>query len=123
MHKVDPGLSSGEMVARLMGFLRLPTTWQEMLKVSVTYCSASLTFGDDVLANVSSIDHQQNSTVIKCPENLTLDRIPVDFKATRTVSAGQSLQYQQSKMELLHIDMEPTSKVRKFSFMYYASSK
>lgn len=111
MHKVDPGLNNGEMVARLMGFLRLPSTWQEMLNVCVSFCSASLLFADDVIANISAID-QKNCSSVKCPDNLTLDRIPVDFKARKMISVGQSLQYQQSKMELLHYkDMEDAPKV------------
>lgn len=111
---MDPGLTNGEMVGRLMGFLRLPLTWQEMLNVCVSYCSASLSFADDVIANISAVD-QKNCTSIKCPDNFSLDRIPVDFKARKAISAGQSLQYQQSKMELLHYkDMEDAPKVRSF---------
>lgn len=100
------------MVARLQGFLRLPATWQEMLNVCVSYCSASLLSSDDVIANISAID-QKNCSSVKFPDTLVLDRIPVDFKARKVISAGQSLQYQQSKMELLHYkDMEDAPKVK-----------
>lgn len=115
MHKVDPGLNNGEMVARLMGFLRLPSSWQEMLNVCVSFSSATLLFSDELIANISAID-QKNCTSVKCPENLTLDRIPVDFKARKS-AVGQSLQYQQSKMELLHYkDTEDAPKVIIFCF-------
>lgn len=120
IHKVDPGLANGEMVARLMGFLRLPLAWQEMLNVCVSFCSASLSFVDDVIANISAID-QKNCNSVKFPDNFSMDRITVDFKARKAVTTGQSLQYQQSKMELLHYkDLEDAPKVR--YFIYSAKS-
>lgn len=104
------------MVARLMGFLRLPSSWQEMLNVCVSYCSASLLSSDDVIANITAID-QKNCTSVKFPDHLPLDYIPVDFKARKMISAGQNLQYQQSKMELLHFkDKEDAPKVSKLEF-------
>lgn len=106
------------MVARLMGFLRLPQNWQEMLNVCISFCSATLMLAEDVIANVSAVD-QKNCTSIKWPDNLTLDRIPVDFKSKKMINSGYNSHVQQSKMELLHFkDSDDAPKVKLIKILF-----
>lgn len=93
--------SGGEMVARLVGYLRLPLSWQEMLNVCTSFCSATLFISDTLLANVTA--EQKGCKAVKWMENVTVDRIPIDFKSKKTVNMGShNSHFQQSKMELQH---------------------
>lgn len=90
------------MVARLLGFLRLPPSWQEMLNVCISFCSATLKVSNDVIANVSA--ELKECKIVKWPDNLTLERVTVDFNSKKMVNMGtyNNLHIQQSKMELQH---------------------
>uniref|UniRef100_A0A6P7FBW0 Multiple epidermal growth factor-like domains protein 8 n=1 Tax=Diabrotica virgifera virgifera TaxID=50390 RepID=A0A6P7FBW0_DIAVI len=110
--------SGGEMVARLLGFLRLPSSWQEMLNVCVSFCSATLNLSDHLVANVTP--EVKECKAVKWPDNLTLERIPVDFMAKKIVNvqAAYSVYMQQSKMELLHYkDSDDAPKVFTFEYL------
>lgn len=110
--------SGGEMVARLLGFLRLPTSWQEMLNVCVSYCSATLTLSDYLVANVTP-EVKDGCKAVKLADNFSLDKIPVDFKSRKIVNI-QAIYMQQNKMELSHYkDSEEAFKV---SFIIYFKS-
>lgn len=90
------------MVARLMGFLRPPTDWQAILNVCISYCNATLRLSDTLLANVSAIHTDCSS--IKWPENVTSNRVSVDFESHKAVSVGpyNNRQDEHSKMKLQH---------------------
>lgn len=110
--------SGGEMVARLLGFLRLPVSWQEMLNVCVTFCSATLTVSNNLVANITP--EVTECKAVRWPDNITLDRISVDFKSKKTVNiqAAYSIYMQQSKMELLHYkDFDDPQKVFTFEYL------
>lgn len=107
---------SGEMVARLLGFLRLPTDWQEMLNVCISYCSATLTLYDNLIANTTT--EQKDCKLVKWTNNQSLDKVPVDFKATKIVNVNAYNLHQESKMELQHYkDAEDTPKVFTFEYL------
>nr|XP_023015346.1 multiple epidermal growth factor-like domains protein 8 [Leptinotarsa decemlineata] len=102
--------SGGEMVARLLGFLRLPPSWQEMLNVCVSFCSATLTVSDTLVANVTP--EAKECMGVKWPDNITLDRISVDFMSKKMINMGYNTYMQQSKMELQHFkESDDTPKV------------
>lgn len=108
------GSAGGQMVARLLGFLHPPADWQELLNVCISYCNATLRLTNSLLANVSA--HQRECSAIKWPENITLDRVPVDFEARKTVSiaAYNNRHDEYSKMELQHQrDGDDSKKVNK----------
>lgn len=91
----------GQMVARLLGFLRPPPEWQDTLNVCISYCNATLHLSGSLIANVSAIHTDCSS--MEWPENISLDRVPVDFESRKIVSIGPySRQDEHSKMELQH---------------------
>ncbi|KAJ8978063.1 hypothetical protein NQ317_015870 [Molorchus minor] len=94
-------MTGGEMVARLLGFLRLPPNWEEMLNVCISHCSATLTLADDLIVNVTA--EQKDCKSVKWPKNLTFEKVPVDFKSKKIINLGShNSHFQQSKMELQH---------------------
>ncbi|XP_074030037.1 multiple EGF like domains 8 isoform X1 [Leptinotarsa decemlineata] len=108
--------SGGEMVARLLGFLRLPPSWQEMLNVCVSFCSATLTVSDTLVANVTP--EAKECMGVKWPDNITLDRISVDFMSKKMINMGYNTYMQQSKMELQHFkESDDTPKVFTFEYL------
>nr|CAI5852919.1 unnamed protein product [Callosobruchus analis] len=113
----DLSFTGGEMVARLLGFLRLPPNWREMLNVCISYCSATLTVSEQIIANVTA--EAKECKVFRWPENLTLERTPIDFKSKKMVNTGAyNSHIQQSKMELQHYkDSEETPKVFTFEYL------
>lgn len=89
------------MVARLMGFLRPPPDWQDSLNVCISYCNATLHLNSTLIANVSAVHTDCSS--IKWPDNVSFDRVPVDFESKKIVSIGPySRQDEHSRMELQH---------------------
>lgn len=91
----------GQMVARLMGYLRPPSEWQDSLNVCISYCNATLNLSGLLIANVSAVHTECSS--IGWPENISTDRVPVDFESRKMVSIGPySRQDEHSKMELQH---------------------
>ncbi|XP_060517960.1 multiple epidermal growth factor-like domains protein 8 isoform X2 [Cylas formicarius] len=107
-------VTGGEMIARLLGFLRLPQMWQEMLNVCISYCSATLTLADNMIANVSA--EQTHCKSFKWPGNSS-DKISVDFRSTKTINLIYST-HQQSKMELQHYkEIDETPKVFTFEYL------
>jgi hypothetical protein len=109
MLRVD-ATAGGEMVARLLGFLCLPSDWQEMLNVCISYCSATLKISDILVANVSA--ENKDCTSRKWPVNETSNKVSVDFESHKVVNLGAYNNHQQSKMELQHHkDSEDTPKV------------
>lgn len=112
MLRVD-ATAGGEMVARLLGFLCLPSDWQEILNVCISHCSATLKISDNLLANVSA--EHKNCTSRKWPfnETLTTNNVAVDFESHKSVTLGAyNPNHQQSKMELQHHkDSDDTPKV------------
>lgn len=98
--RTDPS-AGGEMVARLMGFLRPPPDFNEMLKVCVSYSSATLKVADKLLGNITA-EQKDCQIQIQWPELEVSDRVSVDFESKKVVSLGPYNTHQQSKMELLH---------------------
>lgn len=98
------------MVARLLGFLRPPTQWQEMLKVCVSYCSATLSIAGKLMSNVTA--EQKECQPQKWPDKETSNRVAVDFESHKIVSIGAYNTHQPSKMELQHHKENETPKVR-----------
>lgn len=99
------------MVARLVGFLRPPNGFSELLKVCISYSNATLRLDDALLANMTAEDAKECRPEIRLPENLPLDRIPVSFESHKLVNLGAYNTHQQSRMELLHYLNEETPKV------------
>jgi N-acetylneuraminic acid mutarotase len=115
MLRVD-ATAGGEMVARLLGFLCLPSDWQEMLNVCISYCSATLKISDILVANVSA--ENKDCTSRKWPVNETSNKVSVDFESHKVVNLGAYNNHQQSKMELQHHkDSEDTPKVFTFEYL------
>ncbi|KAJ8956844.1 hypothetical protein NQ318_014258 [Aromia moschata] len=85
-------LTGGEMMARLLGFLRLPPNWQEMLNICTSYCTAVLSLADSLIVNVTA--EQKSCKSVKWPDNLTLDRIP------RGLQVEESDQHQRTQFAL-----------------------
>lgn len=96
-------LSGGQMVAKLLGFLRPPSDWQEMLNICISYCNATLYLSSTILANMS-FPQGSNCSSIRWPDNITSNRVPIDFESHKTVSIGpyNSRQDEHSKMTLHH---------------------
>ncbi|RYA68139.1 hypothetical protein, partial [Enterobacter cloacae complex sp. 2DZ2F20B] len=72
------------MVARLLGFLCLPSDWQEMLNICISHCSASLKISDNLVANVSA--ETKECTSRKWPINETSNNVSVDFESHKVVN-------------------------------------
>lgn len=107
------------MVARLLGFLRLPLSWQEMINVCTSYCSSSLTIYDKLVANTTA--EQKDCKTVKWLENGTEDRVPIDFKSKKNINMGaHNSHFQQSKMELQHYkELSDPPKVGYADFYYF----
>lgn len=104
---------NGEMVARLIGYIRPPRTWDnagEMLRVCTSYSSAILKVTtEDTLQNsklVVNISAEQTLCTLAQWPNLDSTQLLVDFQAKRTLSTGSQNNHhhhhQQSKMGLQH---------------------
>lgn len=113
----------GEMVTRLLGFLRPPPQWQgkhEKLQVCVMHCNATLKLLDqkgDVQLSTSlpSTEKQQcdsQSWLVQQPS-----RVLVDFEAHKTVNSIYSHAMQHSKMELQHYRERENAKVFTFEYL------
>ncbi|XP_001814936.2 multiple epidermal growth factor-like domains protein 8 [Tribolium castaneum] len=109
--------AGGEMVARLVGSLCLPTDWQEMLNVCISYCSATLKISDNLVTNVSAENNECKSA--KWPFNETSGKVSVDFESHKMVTLGSyNNLHQQSKMELQHKkDTDEQAKVFTFEYL------
>lgn len=108
--RADPS-AGGEMVARLLGFLRPPPQFKEMLKVCVSYSTATLRIADELLANVTA-EQKYCQSQIQWPTLESFDRVAVDFESRKVVSLGPYNTHQQSKMELLHYHDKEAAKVK-----------
>lgn len=118
----------GEIIARLLGFLRPPDVWgdgKETLRMCASYSSAILRMSHgnvssedmlDVVGNLTADASQcvtaqwQNGT----PAVLYPGRYLVDFESRNNVSNGP---HQQSKMELLHNKSQENAKVFTFDYL------
>lgn len=112
--RADPA-AGGEMVARLLGFLRPPPGFNEMLKVCVSYSTASLQIANSLLANVSA-EQKHCQPSIQWPPDITVDRVSVDFESRKAINLGIYNNHQQSKMELLHYHDKEAPKVRLITY-------
>lgn len=115
----EQGLN-GEIVARLMGFIRPPKIWKnaaEILHVCASYSHAVLKLGQDgeELKVAANISFDQNQCVLAAWSNLE-NRLVVDFQAKRTLENGAGNHYQHSKMGLQHNGSHEN--VRAFTFEY-----
>ncbi|KAF5283548.1 hypothetical protein FQR65_LT13840 [Abscondita terminalis] len=113
--RTDPS-AGGEMVARLLGFLRPPAQFKEMLKVCVSYSSATLKIGASVVGNVTA-EQKHCVSQIQWPESEFSSRVAVDFESHKMISLGPYNTHQQSKMELLHYYDKETPKVFTFEYL------
>lgn len=114
----------GEMVTRLLGFLRPPTQWQskqEILQVCVMYCNATLKLldlkGEVQLKTNLSADNQQCKSENWLVPDAKSNRILVDFEAHKTINNIYTHPPQQSKMELQHYRDTETAKVFTFEYL------
>lgn len=97
------------MVARLMGFLRPPSQWQEMLKVCVSFCNATLKLDGKLLSNITA--EQRECEPQRWIENSeTSSRVSVDFESQKFVTIS-GFNSHLSKMELQHHREKETPKV------------
>lgn len=99
---------TGKMVATLTGFLRLPPSWRETLKVCSSYSTATVKLADMVMANITT--EPKICTDSKWPEGLPEERIPVDFLSVKTLGPLYNA-HQQSRMELQHFKPDETPTV------------
>lgn len=114
----------GEIVARLLGFIRPPKSWEkagETLHVCASYAQAVLRLAESSSLNetnvVANITAEQTKCILaKWPalENKFL----VDYQATRLQNIGSSINhYQHSKMGLQH-NRSQLGDSRAFTFEY-----
>lgn len=101
------------MVARLLGFLRPPAQFKEMLKVCVSYSTATLKIADNIMANLTA-EQKHCQPQIHWPNLELSNRVAVDFESRKIISLGPYNTHQQSKMELLHYYDKEAPKVNKF---------
>lgn len=112
---------SGEMVARLRGYLRPPFTWSaetEILRICVSYSSALLGLTYKKFGFTTNLTAEQNlcinetwPTLLSTDNN---DRVAVDFESHKS---GPYSTHQQSKMELMHFQGQDTPKVFTFEYL------
>ncbi|XP_067001504.2 multiple epidermal growth factor-like domains protein 8 [Anabrus simplex] len=119
----------GEIIARLLGFLRPPETWQEThetLRMCASYSSATLSLSRgesqselEVVANLTTESSQCVGAILPSGEPAILmpGRYLVDFESHNTVSFGPYITHQQSKMELLHNRSQENAKVFTFEYL------
>lgn len=114
----------GEIVARLLGFIRPPQMWQEageLLHVCASYSQAVLRVGlpDDTMKVVSNISADTTQCML-ASWPLREDRYIVDFQAKRTQESGgnspKSHYHQHSQMGLQHNGSHDSA--RAFTFEY-----
>lgn len=115
----EQGLN-GEIVARLLGFIRPPKIWKdaaEILHVCASYSHAVLKLGQngEELKVAANISFDQNQCVLAAWPNLE-SRLTVDFQAKRTLENGAGSHYQHSKMGLQHNGSHENA--RAFTFEY-----
>uniref|UniRef100_A0A1B0CSP3 Multiple epidermal growth factor-like protein 8 n=2 Tax=Lutzomyia longipalpis TaxID=7200 RepID=A0A1B0CSP3_LUTLO len=112
----------GDMVARLAGFIRPPSSWEksgEMLRVCASYSDATLrmsTNGDITLAANISTEATQ-CTMAQWPP-LKSSRIMVDLQARRSVGNGNMFHHHHhSKMGLQHNRTNENAKAFTFEYL------
>ncbi|XP_023245420.1 multiple epidermal growth factor-like domains protein 8 [Copidosoma floridanum] len=126
--KTESGLG-GEMIARLIGFLRLPhMIWDgklESMKICVSYNSATLRVSQNndtqdlmVVANLTAETSQcipmRASSEAFNAISFSPGRYLLDFESKRMVTTSQS---QSSKMEIIHNRMDENPKVFTFEYL------
>ncbi|XP_017786408.1 PREDICTED: multiple epidermal growth factor-like domains protein 8 isoform X2 [Nicrophorus vespilloides] len=107
--------SGGKMVARLLGFLRPPPQWQEMLKVCISFCSATLRIGENQLSNLTA--EQKRCEPQHWPKQEISNRVSIDFESHKVVSFAYHSHHSQSKMELQHYKGQEKAKVFTFEYL------
>lgn len=102
----------GEMIARLRGFLHIPSIWAgigELLRVCTGHARAELILGENIVAANLTTDVSQ--CILADWPPLEPGRLAVDFHAHKPLSVGPFSSYQQSKMELQHNKSHENAKV------------
>lgn len=108
--KIDS--EEGTMVARLMGFLRLPENWKEKLRICISNCNATLRIGEDLVSNITGLVDNKDTCHEWQGEEESL-KIAVDFESYKTITvSGYNRQDPPSKMGLQHFKEKETPKVR-----------
>ncbi|XP_030761458.1 multiple epidermal growth factor-like domains protein 8 isoform X2 [Sitophilus oryzae] len=104
----------GQVVANLLGFLRLPIGWRETLNICASHSVTTVTLADTLVCNITTVE--RNCTSRPWPEDLPEGRIPINYQSVKTV--GQLYTpHQQSRMELQHSKPEETPKVFTFEYL------
>nr|XP_022913574.1 multiple epidermal growth factor-like domains protein 8 isoform X1 [Onthophagus taurus] len=106
----------GSMMGRMLGFLRPPNEWDEKLKVCVASCNATLKIGDDLVSSISSI-YRKVCMPKNWPEDVSSDRVSIDFLAQRVISSFSSHQ-QVGMMHLQHYKENEENQPKFFRFEY-----
>lgn len=112
---------SGEIVARLLGFIRPPVSWkdaEELLHVCTSYSQAVLRLGEteDAMKVAANLTADQTQCKLARWPLLYENRFVVDFQAKRTSETGTMNHYQHSKMGLQHNGSHENA--RAFTFEY-----
>lgn len=115
---------SGEMVARLLGFIRPPASWtnaDEKLHVCASYSQAVLKLGTssnlDGVKLAANITAEQTQCTRANWQSLEPVRVIVDFQAKRTLGIGSYNHHQHSKMGLQHNKSQETPKAFTFEYL------
>lgn len=88
---IKPEQYNGKMVARLMGFLRPPSKWQEMLKVCVSFCNATLKIDGKILSNITAEQREcQPIRWVETTESYQSSSSSSDLLTTTTFMSGSS---------------------------------
>lgn len=115
---------NGEMVARLLGFIRPPTPRDEsdgMFRVCASYSQAILRMGNSSELELMQIAANLTATETQCSSvewpSLQTPRIMVDFQAKRTLGIGTYSHHQHSKMELQQNKSHDNAKAFTFEYL------
>ncbi|KAK9888746.1 hypothetical protein WA026_000973 [Henosepilachna vigintioctopunctata] len=103
--RIDP-TTGGEMVARLLGFLRLPDDWEELLNPCISYCTATLKLSGNLLTDLKF--EQSTCKPLKWPPSTPKNKVAIDFETHKVVSLGAYNNHLPSKMELGHLNVGGT---------------